>query len=293
MASRPALFLEPSQRRVLSFVYRRGRRRGRRRLAPAAPVRASATGGEATSPEECGASPAAGRGDGDPARGAVAPDAVRPGAATPPGPARATPEFAVPRRLLRRGPRIGGGRGRGGGAGIARSRGRGGARGRPRARELRYDAGRHRRRRRLATLAPLARRGRGGAPQPPVAADAEGRLRRLLGAAARGGLLSVHVRRGVPEISADTSLDTSIARRHAIAAASSQCLIRAGTSASARRAPAPRTPARCAGGPSRTCSASSCLDLLYHHRRRRRSAALIKYRLTSASVSDTLGLMRA
>ena len=48
----------------------------------------------------------------------------------------------------------------------------------------------------------------------------------------------MHVRRGVPEISADTSLDTSIARRHAIAAASSQCLIRAGTSASARRAPA-------------------------------------------------------
>ena len=28
----------------------------------------------------------------------------------------------------------------------------------------------------------------------------------------------MHVRRGVPEISADTSLDTSIARRHAIAA---------------------------------------------------------------------------
>ena len=67
--------------------------------------------------------------------------------------------------------------------------------------------------------------------QPPVAADAEGRLRRLLGAAARGRLLPVHVRRGVPEISADTSLETSIARRHAIAA-SSQCLIRAGTSAS-------------------------------------------------------------
>mmetsp|Transcript_1984 Transcript_1984/g.6511 ORF Transcript_1984/g.6511 Transcript_1984/m.6511 type:complete len:222 (-) Transcript_1984:82-747(-) len=140
------------------------------------------------------------------------------GAATPPGPARAAPEFAVPRRLLRRGPRIGGGRGRGGGAGIARSRGRGGARGRPRARELRYDAGRHRRRRRLATLAPLGRWGRGGAPQPPVAANAEGRVRRLLGAAPRGGLLPLHVRRGVPEISADTSLDTSIARRHAIAA---------------------------------------------------------------------------
>ena len=89
----------------------------------------------------------------------------------------------------------------------------------------------------------------------------EGRVRRLLGAAARGRLLPVHVRRGVPEISADTSLDTSIARRHAIAA-SSQCLIRAGTSASARRAPARRTPARCVGGPSRTCSASSSPDLL-------------------------------
>ena len=55
--------------------------------------------------------------------------------------------------------------------------------------------------------------------QPPVAADAEGRLRRLLGAAPRGGLLPVHVRRGVPEISADTSLSTSIVsmsdpRRH-------------------------------------------------------------------------------
>ena len=107
---------------------------------------------------------------------------------------------------------------------------------------------------------PLARRYR--PLQPPVAADAEGRLRRLLGAAARGRLLPVHVRRGVPEIPADTSLDTSIARRHAIAAASSQCLIRAGTSASARRAPARRTPARCAGGPSRTCSASSSPDLL-------------------------------
>ena len=69
------------------------------------------------------------------------------------------------------------------------------------------------------------------------------------------------VRRGVPEVFADSSLDTSIARRHAIAAASSQCLIRAGTSASARRAPA-RTPARCVGGPSRTCSASSSPDLL-------------------------------
>ncbi|CAH0371712.1 unnamed protein product, partial [Pelagomonas calceolata] len=41
---------------------------------------------------------------------------------------------------------------------------------------------------------------------------------------------------------------------------SSQCLIRAGTSASARRAPARRTPVPCAGGPSRTCSACSCLD---------------------------------
>ena len=81
-----------------------------------------------------------------------------------------------------------------------------------------------------------------------------------MGAAPRGGLLPLHVRRGVPEISADTSLDTSIARRHAIAAASSQCLIRAGTSASARRAPARRTPVPCAGGPSRTCSACSCLD---------------------------------
>ena len=30
--------------------------------------------------------------------------------------------------------------------------------------------------------------------QPPVAADAEGRLRRLLGAAARGRLLPVHAR---------------------------------------------------------------------------------------------------
>ena len=39
-----------------------------------------------------------------------------------------------------------------------------------------------------------------------------------MGAAPRGGLLPLHVRRGVPEISADTSLDTSIARRHAIAA---------------------------------------------------------------------------
>ena len=36
------------------------------------------------------------------------------------------------------------------------------------------------------------------------------------------------VRRGVPEVFADSSLDTSIARRHAIAAASSRCLIRAG-----------------------------------------------------------------
>ena len=51
-------------------------------------------------------------------------------------------------------------------------------------------------------------------------------------------------------------------RGDVIAAASSQCLIRAGTSASARRAPARRTPARCAGGPSRTCSASSSPDLL-------------------------------
>ena len=51
-------------------------------------------------------------------------------------------------------------------------------------------------------------------------------LRLVLGAAPRGRVLPVHVRRGVPEISADTSLDTSIARRHAIAAASSRCLIR-------------------------------------------------------------------
>ena len=36
------------------------------------------------------------------------------------------------------------------------------------------------------------------------------------------------VRRGVPGIFVDSSLDSSIARRHAIAAASSQCLIRAG-----------------------------------------------------------------
>ena len=34
------------------------------------------------------------------------------------------------------------------------------------------------------------------------------------------------VRRGVPDIFVDSSLDTSIARRHAIAAASSRCLIR-------------------------------------------------------------------
>ena len=84
-----------------------------------------------------------------------------------------------------------------------------------------------------------------------------------------------YVRRGVPGIFVDSSLDSSIARRHAIAAASSQCLIRAGTSASARRAPARRTPARCVGGPSRTCSACSCLDFLHHYRCRRRSAALI------------------
>ena len=36
------------------------------------------------------------------------------------------------------------------------------------------------------------------------------------------------VRRGVPGIFVDSSLDSSIARRHAIAAAASQCLIRAG-----------------------------------------------------------------
>ena len=36
------------------------------------------------------------------------------------------------------------------------------------------------------------------------------------------------MRRGVPEIFVDSSLDSSIARRHVIAAASSQCLIRAG-----------------------------------------------------------------
>ena len=36
------------------------------------------------------------------------------------------------------------------------------------------------------------------------------------------------VRRGAPEIFVASSLDTSIARRHAIAAASSRCLIRAG-----------------------------------------------------------------
>ena len=69
---------------------------------------------------------------------------------------------------------------------------------------------------------------------------------------------------------------------------SSQCLILAGTSASARRAPA-RTPARCVGGPSRTCSASSSPDLEvpfiiiiesphhHHHRRRRRGAAFNIY----------------
>ena len=43
------------------------------------------------------------------------------------------------------------------------------------------------------------------------------------------------VRRGVPEVFADSSLDISIARRHAIAAASSQCLIRAGGVALLRR----------------------------------------------------------
>ena len=37
-----------------------------------------------------------------------------------------------------------------------------------------------------------------------------------------------YARRGVPGIFVDSSLDTSIARRHAIAAASSRCLIRAG-----------------------------------------------------------------
>ena len=36
------------------------------------------------------------------------------------------------------------------------------------------------------------------------------------------------MRRGVPGIFVDSSLDTSITRRHAIAAASSRCLIRAG-----------------------------------------------------------------
>ena len=40
--------------------------------------------------------------------------------------------------------------------------------------------------------------------------------------------------RGVPVILVDSSLDTSIARRHAIAAASSRCLIRAGSLASSR-----------------------------------------------------------
>ena len=46
------------------------------------------------------------------------------------------------------------------------------------------------------------------------------------------------VRRGVPGIFVDSSLDSSIARRHAIAAASSQCLIRAGR----RMAPRFRAP---------------------------------------------------
>ena len=40
--------------------------------------------------------------------------------------------------------------------------------------------------------------------------------------------------RGVPVILVDSSLDTSIARRHAIAAASSRCLVRAGSRASSR-----------------------------------------------------------
>ena len=43
------------------------------------------------------------------------------------------------------------------------------------------------------------------------------------------------VRRGVPGIFVYSSLDSSIARRHAIAAASSQCLIRAGPAAHARQ----------------------------------------------------------
>ena len=38
--------------------------------------------------------------------------------------------------------------------------------------------------------------------------------------------VTIAVRRGVQEIFVDSSLDTSIARRHAIAAASSRCLIR-------------------------------------------------------------------
>ena len=77
-------------------------------------------------------------------------------------------------------------------------------------------------------------------------------------------------------------------RGDVIAAASSQCLIRAGTSASARRAPARRTPARCAGGPSRTCSASSSPDLLpYHHyhRHRRRRGSYIYMKFHRVSVS--------
>ena len=41
-------------------------------------------------------------------------------------------------------------------------------------------------------------------------------------------LKNIGVRRGVPGIFVDSSLDSSIARRHAIAAASSRCLIRAG-----------------------------------------------------------------
>ena len=50
------------------------------------------------------------------------------------------------------------------------------------------------------------------------------------------------VRRGVPETFVDSSLDTSIARRHAIAAASSRCLIHAGGEAQVRgTARSPRT----------------------------------------------------
>ena len=48
------------------------------------------------------------------------------------------------------------------------------------------------------------------------------------------------VRRGVSEIFVDSSLDISIARRHAIAAASSRCLIRAGDGRYTRVGPTQR-----------------------------------------------------